>query len=145
MLESLSCPNCGAALAYKVFPGAVVPCEYCGTSFRVPMILTPEPEMGDLLLGADFADPDVPGWKVLNRETLEFKPGTPPELIVDHPKSDLIHPIVRTPAPFDDFDVGITMRFLDGSYDHINAGFEVRSNDDWDYVIRISEIGRAHV
>lgn len=101
--------------------------------------------MGDLLLGADFKNPDVPGWKVDNREMLEFKPGPPAELLIDHPKSDLIHPIVRTAAPFDDFDASITIRFLEGEYDYISAGFEVRSCDAGDYVIRISAQGTFQI
>jgi hypothetical protein len=145
MIETLSCPNCGGSLPYKVIPGTVVPCEYCGTSFRVDMTLTPEPKMGDLLLGADFVNPEVPGWRVDNREMLVFKPGPPPELQVDHPKSDLIHPIVRTPAPFDDFDASVTIRFLEGDYESISAGFEVRSCDAGDYVIRISAQGTFQI
>jgi hypothetical protein len=105
------------------------------------MSLTPEPEMGDLLLGADFRDPAIPGWRTTNPENFEFKPGPPPEIVVTHPKSDQIHPVVRTPAPFDDFDASIAIRFLEGDYDQISAGFEVRSCDEGDYVLRISAQG----
>jgi len=97
--------------------------------------------MGDLLLGADFSDPEVPGWRLIDPENFEFKSGPAPELVVTHPKSDLIHPVVRTPAPFDDFDASITIRFLEGNYDQISAGFEVRSCDEGDYIIRISAQG----
>jgi len=145
MIETLSCPNCGGHLNLQAFPGAVVPCEYCGTTFRIPLSQTPEPEMGDLLLGADFRDPDVPGWKISSPEKVKFEKGPPPELVYTHPKSDLIHPVVRTPAPFDDFDVGVTIRFLEGSYDHISAGIEIRSCDAGDYVIRISAQGTFQV
>lgn len=101
--------------------------------------------MGDLLLGADFRDSKVPGWVVLNRDKLSFHPGPPPELLVKHPESNLIHPIVRTPAPFDDFDVSVTIRFLDGEYEQVSAGFEVRSSDEGDYVIRISSQGTFNI
>jgi hypothetical protein len=38
----------------------------------------------------------------------------PPELWAKYPKSDRIHPVLRTPAPFDDFDASVTIRFIDG-------------------------------
>ncbi len=109
-LQGISCPNCGAAIRVQAVPRTVESCEYCGTSFRVPHSLTPKPEMGDLMLGADFTNPDVPGWKVLNRDKLQFEPGPPPELWAEFPASELIHPVVRTPGHFDDFDASVTIR-----------------------------------
>ena len=142
MLESLSCPNCGAALIPTGrYPGSIVTCEFCHTSFRTHTTLTPEPDMGDLLLGADFRNPDVPGWVVVEPDKLEFDLGSPPEMIARYPKSNLIHPVVRTPAPIDDFDASLTIRFLKGSYEHVSAGLEVRSSSEGDYVIRISVQG----
>jgi len=69
----------------------------------------------------------------------------PPELWAKYPKSDRIHPVLRTPAPFDDFDASVTIRFIDGRYEQINAGFELRFSDDGDYVIRISGQGTFSV
>jgi hypothetical protein len=145
MFESLSCPNCGASIAVSGLKGNIVGCDYCGTSFRIPDSLTPEPEMGDLMLGADFTDPDVPGWVVVNREKLTFTPGPPAEMWVKFPKSDRIHPVLRTPAPFDDFDISVTIRFISGDYKQISAGLELRFSDDGDYVIRISSQGTFSV
>lgn len=142
---SISCPNCGAAIPRDAAPNTLITCDYCGTTFRVPASLFPEPEIGDLLLGSDFSKEEQIGWRVLNRELLTFKPGSPPELQVKHPKSDLIHPLLRTPGPFDDFDVSITVRFLEGSWEHISAGFEIRSADEGDYIVRVSAQGTFQV
>ncbi|MEK7275869.1 MAG: hypothetical protein AAB427_00835 [Chloroflexota bacterium] len=141
LLHELACVNCGATLRVMAQRGAVISCEYCGTSFRIPTSLTPEAEMGDLLLGADFREPDAPGWVLLSKEKLEFRPGAPAELWATFPASALIHPVLRTPGPFDDFDVSVSVRFIKGSYEHVSAGLEVRSSDDGDYVIRISPQG----
>lgn len=141
LLHELSCVNCGATIRVMAMRGAVVQCDYCHASFRVPTSLTPEPEMGDLLLGADFRDIALPGWTLLNRDKLEFRPGAPAELWATFSGSDRIHPILRSPGPFDDFDVSISIRFVKGSYEHISAGLELRSGDDGDYVVRISAQG----
>ena len=141
MFQSLSCPNCGAVTAHNQLIGSVVTCDYCRTSFRLPKTQTPQPDLGDLLLGADFSDPEVPGWVVVDRDKLTFDPGPPPELRVRQPATNLIHPVVRTPAPFDDFDASVTIRFLRGEYDQVSAGLELRSSDAGDYVIRISAQG----
>jgi hypothetical protein len=101
--------------------------------------------MGDLLLGADFSNQEMPGWVVVNREKLEFKPGDSPALMVRFPASKSIHPVVRTPAPFDDFDVSVSMCFLEGPYDQISAGLELRSCDQGDYVVRVSAQGTFNV
>jgi hypothetical protein len=140
-LRELTCANCGAAIEARGVRGTVAACGYCGTSFRIPTSMTPEPEMGDLLLGADFRDPELPGWVAVNREHLEFRPGSPAELWCSLPASDLIHPVVRTPGPLDDFDAAVTIRFISGSLTHVSAGFELRSWDAGDYVARISAQG----
>ena len=60
-MQALNCPNCGAALPQKAIKASdLVSCEFCGTSFRVPKTLTPEPDMGDLILGADFYEKTTP-------------------------------------------------------------------------------------
>ncbi len=141
LLHELDCVNCGAVIRVMAMRGSVVTCEYCHASFRIPTTLTPEPDLGDLLLGADFRETDTPGWVLVNREQLEFRPGTPAELWATFPPSDRIHPVIRTPGPFDDFDVSVSIRFIKGSYEHISAGLEARSGDEGDYVVRISAQG----
>lgn len=144
-LQELNCANCGAAIDVDTIRGMRAACGYCGTSFRIPVSLTPEPDLGDVLLAADFRDPELPGWVASAPNHLEFRPGSPAELWASFPASDLIHPIVRTPGAFDDFDAGLTFRFISGTYDYVSAGFEVRSWDAGDYVVRISAQGTFSV
>lgn len=144
-LQELTCANCGAAIDVRTVRGMLAACGNCGASFRVPTSMTPEPSMGDLLLGADFRDPEAPGWVLTKPENLEFRPGSPAEVWANYPASDLIHPIVRTPGPFDDFDVSLTMRFISGTYDYVSAGLELRSWDAGDYVVRLSAQGTFSV
>lgn len=101
--------------------------------------------MGDLLLGADFRDPQVPGWVVVSPDKMEFRPGAVGEAWVNYPASDLIHPVLRTPGPFDDVDVSVTIRYVEGAYEYISSGLELRSGDDGDYVVRISAQGTFSV
>ncbi len=144
-MEKLACPSCGAALSVRAQPKDVITCDYCGVSFRIPDSLTPEPEMGDLLLGANFSDFKVPGWRVYTPEHLKFKPGPPPELWASLPKSDRIHTVVSTPGPFDDFDASVTIRFIEGHREYASAGMEVRASDAGDYVVRVSAQGTFQV
>jgi hypothetical protein len=141
LLHELSCVNCGAVIRVMATRGSAVTCDICHATFRIPTSLTPEPDLGDLLLGSDFRETDIPGWLPINRERLEFRPGTPAELWATFPASDRIHPILRTPGPFDDFDLSVSLRFIRGSYEHISAGLELRSGEDGDYVMRISAQG----
>ena len=144
-LQEISCTNCGAAIPADAIADGVALCRYCGVNFRVPLSLTPEPALGDLLLGADFRDPDLHGWKTFNLDKWELRPGSPAELWARFPPSDKIHPILRTPGPIDDFDLSVSIRFVEGAHDYISAGFEMRSNDDGDYVIQISAQGTFRV
>lgn len=145
LLHELSCVNCGAVVRVMATRGSVVTCDLCHATFRIPTALTPEPDLGDLLLGADFREVDIPGWAVVNRDRLEFRPGTPAELWATFLPSERIHPVLRTPGPFDDFDVSASLRFIRGSYEHISAGFELRSGDEGDYVVRISAQGTYNI
>lgn len=144
-LHAVSCPNCGASIPGYAVPRSVIVCDYCNSAFRTSGSPTPQPEIGDLLLGADFSDPNVPGWLLSTPEKLTFVPGTPPELRVNFEPSKLIHPIIRTPGYFSDLDVSVTICFLEGKWDYISAGFEIRSCDDGDYIFRISAQGTFQI
>lgn len=144
-LQELNCVNCGAVLAVDRTKGAVVSCEYCGTSARVPSTMTPQPELGDLILGADFRDPTVPGWVISYKDNVEFKDDEGPEIWAEFAPDDVIYPVIRTPGPFDDFDIGVTIRFIKGNYEQVSAGLELRYGDDGDYVFRISAQGTFQV
>ncbi len=121
--------------------GETVFCDYCGTAVR----LLPTPvagSAGDLLLKADFATPDAPGWTIYNRDNLTFKAG---ELWATFPASERIHAILVTPGHFADLDIAVTLRFIDGPYTHISAGLETRWTDAGDYSIHISAQGTYRI
>ena len=79
-MKALTCPNCGAALSAAALKNDLATCEFCGTTFRMSKTATPEPDMGDLLLGADFADSTLPGWEIIRDGEISFHKGNPPEL-----------------------------------------------------------------
>jgi hypothetical protein len=145
MIAELSCANCGASIDPQLIRGDVAACSYCGAAFRVAGSQTPEPTLGNLLLGADFRDPAIPGWIISAPDQLELRPGSPAEAWISLPASDLIHAVIRTPGPYDDLDAGVTIRFISGVRDQVSAGFDVRSWDPGDYVVRISAQGTFSV
>lgn len=98
--------------------------------------MTPQPELGDLILGADFRDPKVPGWLISYEDKVKFKNDPGPELWANFEPADVISPVIRTPGPFEDFDIGVTIRFIEGNYEQISAGLELRYGDEGDYAFR---------
>jgi len=120
------CPNCGAPLSDKTIRGEITRCEACQASFRIPKTYTPEPALGDLILGADFRDPALPGWQLINQENVQVKPGFPPELWARFPASDMLHYVIQASGLFDNFDVSLTIRFLEGDPDYIRGGLILR-------------------
>ena len=143
-LKTHACANCGAQLPVAVSGGTFVTCEHCRATFQAPTTLTPELAFGNLLLGADFKDDTVPGWKIAKPNPFEFK-SDPPEMWAKFKKSVVIHPVVYTPGPFDDIDVSVTIRFIKGKTDRLSAGFEMRNSESGDYVTRISPKGNFNV
>ena len=79
-MKALTCPNCGAALSAAALKNDLATCEFCGTTFRMSKTATPEPDMGDLLLGADFGNDNLPGWEIIRDGEISFHKGNPPEL-----------------------------------------------------------------
>lgn len=140
-MKALNCPNCGAALSEKAVKSELVVCEFCGTTFRMSKTDTPEPDMGDLLLGAEFSDDIIPGWEVFNREKLSFHKGSPSELRGKFPPSDIAHYVLKSSGYLDDFDASITIKFLDGEKEMVRAGFYLRFTDQGGYGILISAQG----
>jgi hypothetical protein len=126
MFVNLNCPNCGAGLPPAFNLSGVVKCDYCGTSFRVPETLTPEPDMGDLLLGADFSKKPIPSWQFQNEEKISLVPDPTPELRARFEKSNLVHYILFSSGVFDNVDASVSLRFLSGDPKWIRAGLFLR-------------------
>src|SRR5688572_95081 len=103
-MRSLNCPNCGGSLPAHASKMDVVTCEFCNTTFRTSTTHTPEPTMGNLLLGADFGKKTIPGWGFYNEEQIKLIPGTPSELQVSfEPKSGL-YDVIGSSGLFDNVD-----------------------------------------
>lgn len=130
-MKSLNCANCGATLPAHAIKGDLAVCEFCGTSFRIPKTFTPEPEMGDLILGADFISNLMPGWEFYNQDKLTFHKGNPNEVrCVFAQKKDQVHYVIKSSGLLDDFDASVTIRFTEGDDKMLRAGFYPRFNDD---------------
>jgi len=72
-MSNLNCPNCGAPASKIVEKLGIVICAYCDTSFPVPKwFVQPQPEMGDILLAADFSKKPISGWSVQNEDAWEL-------------------------------------------------------------------------
>jgi len=141
-MQALNCPNCGAALPQKAVKASdLVSCEFCGTTFRVPKTLTPEPDMGDLILGADFSSKVMPGWEVLNENLLIFHKGKPSELRGRFQPHINTYYVLKSSGFLDDFDASINIKFTAGEKDIIRAGFYLRFTDNGGYAVLVSVIG----
>lgn len=141
-MKALNCPNCGAALPQRALKTDLVACEFCGTTFRVAKTPTPEPDMGDLMLGADFGDKVMPGWEVINDELLTFHKGNPSELRGRYQPNLKTYYVLMSSGFVDDFDASINIKFTEGDEDLIRAGFYPRFiHEGGGYGIFISALG----
>lgn len=126
MLVNLTCPNCGAALPATFSISGIVACEYCGTSFRVPKSLTPQPDMGDLILGADFSHKPIPGWQIQSEDRVTLVPGRAAELRAAFEASERVHYCLSSSGIFDNVDAGVTIRFIEGKIEWVRAALFLR-------------------
>ncbi len=144
-MKALTCPNCGAALSAASLKNDLATCEFCGTSFRMSKTATPEPDMGDLLLGADFADSTLPGWEIVRDGEISFHKGNPPELRgLYKPRLNSYYVLISS-GFLDDFDASITIKFTEGDEKLITAGFYPRMNSEGGYAVYISPIGQYNI
>jgi len=142
-MKALNCPNCGATIPERAVKASdLVACEFCGTTFRVSKTLTPEPDMGDLMLGADFSNKTMPGWEVVNQELLTFHKGNPSELRGKYKPSLNSYYVLKSSGFLGDFDASINIKFTDGDGEIIRAGFYPRFiPDSGGYAVMVSALG----
>ncbi len=126
MLDQLTCPNCGAALPSELAKADVVTCQYCQTTFRVPRSFTPEPDMGDLILGADFRQLPITGWTLPNPDNVRTLAGNPPELRAKFEAVDTDYYVLKSSGEFDDMDVSVSLKFYEGTLNQIRGGLVLR-------------------
>src|SRR5512135_1909712 len=91
MLNALMCPNCGGMLPPPAPGMVVITCQFCGTTFSAAKSLTPEADMGNLLLGADFSRKPVEGWGFPNEDMVRLIPGQRPELRAKFPGAPTLY------------------------------------------------------
>jgi hypothetical protein len=146
LIDALICPNCGATLPPQPSEVGVVTCQYCKTSFRVPKSLTPEPDMGDLMLGADFSRKPVAGWSFPNEDNVQLIAGALPELRAHFPASDTMNYALRSSGFLDDLDVSVSLQFYEGTLKFVDAGISLRYQKGiGGYTFLISPVGTYSV
>jgi hypothetical protein len=128
LVEPIFCPSCGAAIPPESLRRDIAVCSYCRVSFRVSNSLTPEPDLGDLILGADFHKSPILGWSLLNEDRVSFPKTEPPQLRASFPPSEQVHYVLHSAGVFENFDASVTIRFEKGSLKHARAGFLLRYN-----------------
>lgn len=146
-LQSSICAACGAPL--EDFSRSLVICKFCGTPYWLPEIqryvpgVQAKPDIGDLLLGADFQEGKIPGWIVYQKENIQFRHQSPypPELWVTLPGENAFKGILQSPGPLFNCDLSVNIRFISGIWDQIRAGVEFRHRDEGDYLVAISPQG----
>jgi hypothetical protein len=137
-MKSLNCPNCGATLPAHSGKMDVVTCEFCSTTFRTSNTYTPEPTMGNLLLSADFSKKPVPGWSFFNEEQLKPVNGNPPELRGSFEPKNGLCDMLGSSGLFDNVDMSVTIKFLEGKHEWIYGGVFTRYGADGGYGFLIS-------
>jgi len=141
-VDQLICPNCGAPLPASAASQDVITCQYCSITFRIPKSFTPEPDMGNLILGANFRQNPVPGWGFPNKDNVQCINGTPPELRFNYPAKKGVWYALNSSGFFDNVDVSVTIKFYAGHLDYIDAGLMLRYRKDiGSYSVLVSAIG----
>lgn len=142
MLNALICPNCGGTLPPPA-PGIdLVTCQFCGTTFSVAKTLTPEADMGSLLLGADFSWKPIEGWAFPNEDKVRLIPGPRPELRVKLPASDTLYYALNSSGFFDNIDASVSFTFYSGNLDDLDAGLSLRYQKGvGSYTVLVSPLG----
>lgn len=144
-MSAFNCPNCGAALPAHGAKLEIAACEFCGTTFRTFKSHTPRPDLGSLLLGADFGEGNLPGWELIKDGKITFHKGEPPELRGFYKPQLNSYYVLISSGFLDDFDAGITIKFTEGDEKLITAGFYARFSNQGGYGIYISPLGSYNI
>jgi hypothetical protein len=141
-MDQLICPNCGAALPASAATAEVVTCQYCRVTFRQARTFTPEPDLGNLVLGADFRQDSITGWGFPNKDNIQVTNSTPPELRLKFPPWDGLYYALNSSGYFDNLDASVSITFYEGNVDLIDAGLVLRYRKTvGSYCLLISPIG----
>ncbi len=141
-MDQLICPNCGAPLPASAANSEVVTCPYCNITFRIPRTQIPEPDMGNLILGADFRQAPIAGWSFPNKDNVRLSNGAQSELRFKYPAVSGLWYALNSSGYFDDVDASVSITFYDGKEDDIDAGLVLRYRKSiGSYFVLISPLG----
>lgn len=144
-MKALNCPNCGATLPASALKADLAVCDFCGTTFRMSKTATPEPSMGDLILGADFGSDTLPGWELIRDGEVTFHKGHPSELRGFYGPRINSYYVLKSSGFLDDFDVSLNLKFTDGDEKLIMAGLYPRFGNDGGYGVYVSPLGSYNI
>ncbi|MDT7808868.1 MAG: hypothetical protein QOJ70_2681 [Acidobacteriota bacterium] len=138
-LQSLTCNSCGATV--HLTGEQFVTCLYCGQVYNLSEFRGPR--RGELLLGADLCDPNLPGWRVYQKDHLHFGDDGQPQLVGNFPKKENTAWLLESSGSFDNIDATVTISFLEVEdiTKHCRLGFAVRSTDEGRYCVDIAPKG----
>jgi hypothetical protein len=138
-LQSLTCERCGASI--QLADERFVTCPYCGQVYNLSELQGPR--RGELLLGADFRDANVPGWRVYQKESLRVGEGGTARLVGDFRTHDETRWILESFGSFDNVDASVTITFLEVGdvTKHCRLGFAMRWTEEGRYSVDIAPKG----
>lgn len=138
-MQSLICDSCGASI--HLTGERFVSCPYCGQTYNASEL--GGPRRGELLLGADFLDPNVPGWRVYQKDKLSIGDGGLPRLVGNFQKQTSNVWILESGGSFDNLDASVTITFLkvEDLAKHCRLGFALRWTEEGRYCVDIAPKG----
>jgi hypothetical protein len=138
-LQSLTCDCCGASIEFTDERFAT--CPYCGQAYNLSELRSPR--RGELLLGADLCDPNLPGWRVYQKDSLLFGDGGQRQLVGNFRKQESTACLVESCGSFDNIDASVTISFLEVEdiTKHCRLGFAIRWTEDGRYCVDIAPKG----
>ena len=138
-LQSLTCDCCGASV--RLTDERFVTCPYCGQVYNLSEMRGPR--RGELLLGADFRDPNVPGWHVYQKDKLRIGDGGRAQLLGNFRKQESTSWLLESFGSFDNIDAAVTILFLEvgDMTKHCRLGFAVRWTEEGRYCVDIAPKG----
>lgn len=138
-MQSLTCDCCGAT----VHPTGerLVACPYCGQVYNMSDF--GGQRRGELLLGADFLDPNVPGWRVYQKDKLCIGEGGLPRIVGSFKKQESNVWILESSGSFDNMDASVTITFLEVEEitKQCRLGFAIRWTEEGRYCVDIAPKG----
>jgi len=143
MSTPLRCSHCFAP--YPPGVSGRVTCSYCGTTSASVGQAPADEAAGSVILRADFNQPNPPGWNAWTTQTYQrtINPGPPPEFIVRFPpgSSRTTHVVLASGGVFDDVDVSVSIRFLEGTPE-ATAGVQLRGSTPGSYCTSFNSQGK---